>query len=53
LYCKEEDEITISEQAKRNPELKEMIQESLEQYKQGQGMSTSELIESMSPEDFK
>lgn len=52
LVLQEEDQITIAEEADRNPELKEMIEESREQYKQGLGMSTSELVKSLSPKDF-
>jgi len=53
LVLQEEDETTISEEAKMNPELKKMIQESREEYWQGLGMSTSDLLDSLSPKDFE
>lgn len=43
---------SIAEEVDNNPELKEMIEESREQYKLGQGMSTSEIVKSLSPRDF-
>jgi hypothetical protein len=52
LVLQEEDQTSINTEAEVNPELKRMIHESREQYKQGLGMSTSELIKSFSPKDF-
>jgi hypothetical protein len=48
----EEDEQSISDDVEANSELKKMINESREQYKQGLGMSTVELLKSFSPKDF-
>jgi hypothetical protein len=52
VVLQEEDHLSISSEAKANPELKRMIDESREEYKQGKGMSTSELLKSLSPKDF-
>jgi hypothetical protein len=52
LVFQEEDEQSISADVEANPELKKMINESREQYKQGFGMSTSELLKSLTPKDF-
>lgn len=52
LVFQEEDEKSISAEVEANPELKEMIQESREQYKQGFGMSTSDFLKSFTPKDF-
>lgn len=48
----EEDEPTIAEEVQKNPELGKMIQESIEDYKAGRYYTTSELLRSLSPEDF-
>ena len=53
LVLQEETQISIKNDVENNPELKAMIQESREQYQLGHGMSGSELIDSLSPEDFK
>lgn len=52
IVLQEEDEQSISAEMLANPELKQMIDESREEYKQGLGMSTSKLINSLSPRDF-
>jgi hypothetical protein len=52
IVLQEEDQQTIADDVRANPELKEMIHESLEAYKQGRYMTTSELLESLSPKDF-
>lgn len=52
LILQEEDERTIKADACANPELEKMIKESQRQYKQGKGMSTTELLQSLSPKDF-
>ncbi|KAB8133646.1 hypothetical protein F9U64_12150 [Gracilibacillus oryzae] len=49
----EDDEKSIQSEADENPELEQMIKESQEQYKNGHGMSTSELLNSLSKKDFK
>ncbi len=52
LVFQEEDKQSIKADAEANLELKKMIQESREQYAQGLGMSTSELLNSLTPKDF-
>ncbi len=52
LVLQEEDEKTIQFEADENPELKRMLKESQEQYNNGHGMSTSELLNSLSKKDF-
>ena len=52
IVLQEEAELSISSEIKANPELKRMIDESREEYKQGLGMTTSELLKSLSPKDF-
>lgn len=52
LVLQEEDEQTIKSDIEANPELEIMIKESKKQYKDGYGMSTSELLKSLSPKDF-
>ena len=52
LVFQEEDEQSINDDVEANPELIKMINESREQYKQGLGMSTKDLLKSMTPKDF-
>lgn len=52
LVLQEEEERTIKADASANPELEEMIKKSQRQYKQGYGMSTSELLKLLSQKDF-
>lgn len=52
LVLQEEDEQSIKADAEENPQLGRMIKESQAQYKEGLGMSTSELLKSISPKDF-
>ncbi|WP_331000866.1 hypothetical protein [Radiobacillus kanasensis] len=52
LVLQEEDEQTIKFEAENNPELKRMLKESQEQYEEGLGMSTKELLKSLSNKDF-
>jgi hypothetical protein len=53
LVLQEEDkEKSIQIEAEENPELMRMLKESQEQYENGRGMSTSELLKSMSKKDF-
>ncbi|CAN7520859.1 hypothetical protein [Rossellomorea sp. LjRoot5] len=53
LVLQEESEQAISEDSKKNPDLERMTKESEEQYKQGLGISTSDLLKSLSEKDFK
>lgn len=50
---KEEEGKSVAAEILANPKLKQMIDASREEIKQGLGMTTSELLESLSPEDFK
>ena len=52
VVLQEEDHLSISSEVKANLELKRMIEDSREEYTQGKGMSTTELLKSLSPEDF-
>lgn len=52
LVLQEEDFRSIEADIEASPELRQMILESREEYKQGKTMSTSELIKSLSPKDF-
>lgn len=53
LVLQEEAINSIEEDTKNNSILKQMIQDSQSEYKQGKSISTSDLIESLSIEDFK
>ncbi|MGM1050409.1 MAG: hypothetical protein ACQEXX_30405 [Bacillota bacterium] len=44
---------SIQADVKANPELQSMIEKSKQEYKLGKGMSTSEMMKSFSPEDFR
>lgn len=46
------DHKTIESEVEADPELKKMIQESKEDYKNGQTTNTRDLIKSLRPEDF-
>jgi hypothetical protein len=52
LVLQEEDKQSILADVQANQELKTMINESKREYIQGLGMSTSELLKSLSKEDF-
>jgi len=53
IMLQEEEGKSVATEILANTELKQMIDESREEIKQGLGMSTSELLESLSPENFK
>ncbi|MFD2760325.1 hypothetical protein [Lentibacillus juripiscarius] len=53
LVLQEEDEDSIKSDVEKNPQLKQMIEESKSEYKKGKGMSTSELLNSLSAKDFE
>lgn len=53
LVLQEEEQRSILADVEANPELKAMIKESRREYKQGLGMSTSDLLKSLSVENFK
>lgn len=52
LVLQEEDEQTIYGDVKKNPQLETMFKESEEQYKEGLGMTTTDLLKSFSKKDF-
>ncbi|WP_413375699.1 hypothetical protein [Alkalihalobacillus sp. 1P02AB] len=52
LVLQEDDEQSIKAEAEKNPELKRMLKESMEQYENGKGMNTTELLRSLSKKDF-
>ncbi|MBM7634015.1 hypothetical protein [Geomicrobium sediminis] len=52
LVLQEEDEPSISDDVAANPALDKMITESKQQYQQGLGYSTKELLESFTSRDF-
>ncbi|WP_218240449.1 hypothetical protein, partial [Pseudomonas sp. 2822-17] len=47
----QEDEQSIQGEVEKNPELKRMLKESMEQYENGRGMTTTELLKSLSKKD--
>jgi len=53
LVLQEEDEQSIEADIKKHPRLERMIKESEEQYKKGLGISTSDLLKSLSEKDFR
>lgn len=52
LVLQEEDKHSILADVQANQELQTMINESKREYTQGLGMSTSDLLKSLSKEDF-
>jgi hypothetical protein len=52
IVLQEEDHGSIAADVRRNPELRQMINDSLKAYGEGRTMSTSELIRSLSHKDF-
>lgn len=53
LVLQEEDEQSIIADVKHNPQLDIMFKESSEQYKNGLGITTSDLLKSLSERDFR
>lgn len=52
IVLQEEVQHSIADEAKANPELKRMLEESREEYKRGLGMTTDDMLKSLSPRDF-
>jgi hypothetical protein len=52
IVFQEEDQRSIAEDIEANPQLKQMIRESMEAYEEGRWLTTSELIKTLSPKDF-
>jgi hypothetical protein len=53
LVLQEEDDHSIEADVKKNPQLEIMFKESAEQYKNGYGITTSDLLKSLSVKDFR
>jgi len=53
LVLQEMDDQSIASDIIANPQLEQMIKESQIEYKKGEGMTTSELLKSISVKDFK
>lgn len=53
LVLQEEEVRSIQADLEANLELKAMVEQSRKEYKLGKAMSTSELLGSLSPEDFQ
>jgi hypothetical protein len=53
LVLQEEDDQSIKADVKKNPQLEIMLKESEEQYKNGLGVTTSDLLKSLSVKDFR
>lgn len=53
LVLQEEENQSINADVEKNPELELLLKESEEQYKQGLGITTSDLLKSLSEKDFK
>jgi hypothetical protein len=52
IVLQEEEQRSIADDVKANPALGKMIRESMEAYKEGKYMTTSEVLKSISPKDF-
>jgi hypothetical protein len=52
IVLQEEEQRSIADDVKANPALGKMIRESMEAYKEGKYMTTSEVLKSLSPKDF-
>jgi hypothetical protein len=52
IVFQEEDQRSIAEDVEASPQLKQMIRESMEAYKEGRSLTTAELIKTLSPKDF-
>ncbi|MFC5407654.1 hypothetical protein [Cohnella soli] len=53
IVFQEEDPTTIHEEVALNPALRQMIQDSRADYKLGNGLTTEQFLNSISPADFK
>lgn len=53
IMLQEEEGKSVAAEILAYPELKQMIDESRKEIKQGLGMTTSELLDSLSPNDFR
>jgi len=53
IVLQEEDRESIASDVRSYPKLRQMINESMEDYKKGNGMTTADLIKSLSSNDFE
>jgi hypothetical protein len=53
LVLQEEEQRSIQADVETNPELEALIEQSRKEFKLGKAMSTSELLKSLSPGDFR
>lgn len=53
LVLQEEEERSIQAEVEANSELRALIEQSRKEFKQGKAMSTSEILKSFSPGDFR
>lgn len=53
LVLQEIDDSSIKSDTEKNPQLKQMIEESKKAYGNGEGLSTSQIVDSLSVEDFE
>ncbi len=53
IVLQEEDPISINAEIAFNPQLRQMIQDSRADYKSGNGLTTEQFVQSISPADFK
>ncbi|WP_040948240.1 hypothetical protein [Gorillibacterium massiliense] len=53
LVLQEEEQRSIQADVEANPELKDMIEQGRKEFKLGKFTSTSEILKSLSPEDFR
>lgn len=53
LVLQEEDAQSIKDDVEENPQLEQMFKEGEQQYKTGDGMTTAELLKSLSKKGFK
>jgi hypothetical protein len=53
IVLQEEDQNSIAAENRANPLLKQMMSESLAAYEEGRALSTSDLVKSLSPKDFR
>jgi hypothetical protein len=53
LVLQEEDDHSIEADVKKHPQLEIMFKESAEQYKNGHGITTSDLLKSLLVKDFR
>ncbi|MFD0696207.1 hypothetical protein ACFQZT_19210 [Paenibacillus sp. GCM10027628] len=53
IVLQEEDQNSIAAEVRANPQLKQLMDESLKAYHEGKAISTSDFLKSLSPRDFR